>query len=453
MSKEIFKDMEALKEMKIGIDAVADLVIATLGPKGGNVVIEQEGGKPLFTKDGKTSGCAMSLPNPIQNMGCDIAKNVLERADTESKGSRSTALVLFHAFVTKAMEDMSSNDILSEQAIQICDLLERNSNKITKEEQLIQLATISSGSEKIGSIVGNAVYTMGTQAALTVEESKNPGINIIIEDGMHIESGYVQSDQEEIVMKNVTVYISNELITGRIASEIVSTSFQSGISEIVIFSDDFTQEAIDLLDVNHLNNSLHSVCIRIPGYGELKKEIRKDIITIAPSGLKVQKIIVKRDETIIFNPKDTDVVKQHLINLRIALKKEDDEYEKEKLSQRIANLDSGIGVIYIGGYSDSALKVVIQKTQDAINESKSALEYGFIKGAGAALLDASHINSALMAPNKHILENGAILPKNVIEAGIIDSLKTIQNAVLFAAHEAEVFLCTKRSVVHIPKND
>lgn len=470
--KYVLKGLASKEKMKIGIDAVADLVMATLGPKGGNICIEREFDKPLYTNDGWTAGRSMSLPDPVENMGCDLSKNVLERANTDSKGSRSTALTLFKAFIEFGVDMDAVNSSLK--------ILEVHSQKIETEGQLIQLATISAGNEEVGKIVGKAVYEMGPHAALTVQESSVPGISIQIEQGMSIEQGFIQSDADEVTLKNIDVYLTHQTLTGREISDIINACVLNKIYDLFIVADSITNDAIELLDVNRLNKAFNGVVIRTPGYGDEKHKILEDIAAythtdICPKGKitmgKAQSVTVTRESTIIMNDKNTKLVQERLASIRQILEKEEDDYEKEKLSDRIANLDSGIGVISIGGYSDSSLKVLIQKAQDAIQESKSALEFGFIEGGGVGLLKASGTMVPLQAPFRTIVSNAGEVANhiaesvinndtgydsknkkygNMIELGIIDSLKTIQNAVLFAAHEAEIFLTTVRTVAHIP---
>src|SRR3989338_3205356 len=420
MAKQILQSDEARRALKNGIDKVADIVKLTLGPRGRNVALDKSWGGPTITNDGVTIAKEITLADKFENMGASLVKEVASKTNDNAGDGTTTSIVLFQALVKDGLKRLGPavNPITvregMEQALKdALDTLNSKSMKreISSKEEIKQVATIASESENLGEIIAEVMRDIGPTGVVTVEESQSLGIDKEVVEGMEFDKGYVSpymitnAERMEAEMKDASILITDKKIsTVKDILQLLEKLAQSGKKELFIIAEDVDGEALATFVVNKLRGVFSVLAVKAPGYGDRKKEILSDIATLVDAqvvsedlGLTLEKaelnvlgranrVVATKDSTVIVGGKG----KKAEVNARIAqLKKQlddaDSKFDKEKLEERIAKLTGGVAVIRVGAATETEMKYLKSKIEDAVNATKAAIAEGIVPGSGVAL--------------------------------------------------------------------
>ncbi len=535
MAKQILFNADARVALRTGIDKVADAVKITLGPRGRNVVLDRGFGAPTITNDGVSIAKDITLPNKFENMGAEIIKEVATKTNEIAGDGTTTAVVLTQAIVAEGVKQttMGVNAMGIKLGIEaakeaVVGALKDLAKPIKSKEEIMQVATISAESKELGKIIAETIDKVGKDGVVTVEESQSFGIDREIVEGLQFDRGYVSSymvtnhDRMEAEYKDVAVLLTDAKISG--VKEIVpllEKLASSGKKDLVIIADDVEGEALATFVLNKLRGGFNVLAIKAPGYGERKKEILGDIAVTTGAtviseelGTKLEtaelsalgrasKVVSTKDTTIVVGGKG----KKAEISARVAMLKaqvaqSENKYDIEKLEERIAKLSGGVAVIKVGAATETEMKYLKLKIEDAVNATKAAIEEGIVPGGGTALIKAASVAEgkmkkmsggnfdaeykvgwelllrALEAPLRQIAINagkddGAVIVEKVrsakgnagydavtdaiipdmITAGIIDPVKVTRSGVERASSAAAMLLTTEVAVTDEPEKE
>jgi chaperonin GroEL len=475
MSKQIIFDEKARLALKRGVDQLANAVKVTLGPKGRNVVIAKSYGSPVITKDGVTVAKEIELEDKFENVGAEIVKEVASKTNDAAGDGTTTATVLAQAIITVGLKLVAAgvNPIEIRKGIEkrvgeIVAELKKMSKTISTKEEIAQVASISANDEEIGTVIAEAMESVGKEGVITVEEGQSFGIEKEVVEGMQFDKGYISpymiTNQDTMKAEMTEPYI---LITDKKISSIqdilplLEKVIQSGKKDIVIIAEDIDGEALATFVVNKLRGTFNVLGIKAPGFGDRRKAMLEDMAILTGGrviteeiGLKLdkaeitdlgqaRKVVASKDNTTIVDGKG----KEKDIKARIeGLKKEkdlaDSEFDKEKLQERLAKLGGGVAVIKVGAATETEMKEKKFRIEDALNATKAAVEEGVVPGGGLALAVACYgldfakfdaelkdnsgisvgakiINQSILEPIKQIAANagvdGSLILQRIIE--------------------------------------
>src|SRR3989344_12764 len=532
MSKIILYNEDARKALKRGVDAVADAVKITLGPRGRNVVLEKSYGSPMITNDGVTIAKEISLKDKFENMGAEIVKEVANKQDVAGDGTTS-ATILTQAIIAEGMKQttMGVNAMgirfgIEAAARDVVNALRAQAKPIKSDDEIRQVASISAESEDIGRIIADTINKVGKDGVVTVEESQSTSLESEIVEGIQFDKGYVSAymitnpERMEAEFNDPAILVTDKKIsTIKEVLPLLEQLAHSGKKDLVIIAEDIDGEALATFVVNKLRGTFNVLGIKAPGYGDKKKELLSDIAvtigatvvseevgikfeqaTLAMLG-KARRVIATKDNTIVVGGKG----KKSEIEERVAqLKKQregtDSKYDREKLDERIAKLSGGVAVIRVGAATETEMKYLKFKIEDAVNATKAAIEEGIVAGGGVALVRAAYevsksmskktditkeqglgyaiVLKALEAPLKQIAINagrddGSVIVEQVkngkgnfgydalrdqnipdmILAGIVDPVKVTRLGVENSCSAAAILLTTEVAVAEEPKEE
>lgn len=533
MAKKILYNEDARKALKRGVDAVADAVKITIGPRGRNVVLDKGYGTPTITNDGVSIAKDITLKDKFENMGAEIIKEVASKTNDLAGDGTTTSVVLTQAIVNEGMRHttMGVNAMglklgIEEASRQVVEALKNIAKPIKSDEEIQQVATISAESAEIGSKIAETIKTVGKDGVVTVEESQTIGIDTEVAQGIEFDKGYISpylitnTDRMEAEYNDPLILLTDKKIsTIKEILPLLEKLAQSGKKDLVIIADDVDGEALSTFIVNKLRGGFNVLAVKAPGYGDRKKEMLQDIaVTIGATVIseevgikldqadidmlgKARKVISTKDNTVIVGGKG----KKSEIDARIAqLKKQrtssDNKFDSEKLEERIAKLSGGIAVIRVGAATETEMKYLKLKIEDAVNATKAAIDEGIVSGGGVALVraaqkieetlgkkkDSKHsaefdlgfriVLKALEAPLKQIAINagkddGSVIVEKIknsegnagydalndviipdmLKAGIIDPVKVTRSGVQNAASAAAILLTTEVAVAEEPE--
>lgn len=535
MAKQMLFNAEARIALKAGIDKVADAVKITIGPRGRNVVLDRGYGAPMITNDGVSIAKDITLPNKFENMGAEIIKEVATKTNEIAGDGTTTAVVLTQAIVSEGVKQttMGVNAMGIKLGIEaakneVVAALKSLAKPIKSKEEIMQVATISAESAELGRIIADTINKVGKDGVVTVEESQSFGVESEIVEGMEFDRGYVSHymmtnlERMEAEYRDVAILLTDAKISG--VKEIVpllEKLAQTGKKDLVIIADDIEGEALATFVVNKMRGGFNVLGIKAPGYGDRKKEILGDIATLTGAAVvsqelgfkledtdlamlgKVSKIVSTKDKTIIAGGKGKKAdIEDRVANLKAQVKQAENKYDIEKLEERIAKLSGGVAVIKVGAATETEMKYLKLKIEDAVNATKAAIEEGVVAGGGTALIKAaelargkmkktSHGNfeaeyivgweillRALEAPLRQIAINagkddGAVIVERVrsakgnagydavkdeivvdmLAAGIIDPVKVTRSGVERAASAAAILLTTEVAITDEPEKE
>ena len=505
MAKDIYFDVEAREKLKRGVDALADAVKVTLGPKGRNVVIGKKFGAPQITKDGVTVAKEIELKDPIENMGAQMVKEVASKTADIAGDGTTTATVLAQAIVSAGLKNVAAgaNPMDLKRGIDkaVAEVV-KNLKKISKEvgsdnSKIQQIATISANNdETIGKLIAQAMKVVGNDGVITVEEAKGTETEVKTVEGMQFDRGYLSpyfvTNAEKMVteMENPLILICEKKISSmKELLPILEPVVQAG-KGLLIIAEDVDGEALGTLVVNRLRGSLKVAAVKAPGFGDRRKAMLEDIAILTGGqviseerGMTLEnvtmdmlgsaaKIEIDKDNTTIINGKGTKAdIKARVGQIRSQIESTTSDYDREKLQERLAKLAGGVAVLYVGAPTEVEMKEKKDRVDDALAATRAAVEEGIVPGGGIALLNASQtlsgINTgewvlldAIKAPFNTILVNAGMedtMTKfvegdglnvitgdivNMIEAGIIDTLLVTKSALRNAASVAVTILST-----------
>ncbi len=448
MAKEIVFEVEARDQLKRGVDALANAVKVTLGPKGRNVVIEKKFGAPLITKDGVTVAKEIDLEDRFQNVGAQMVKEVASKTNDDAGDGTTTATVLAQSIVNVGLKNVTAGanpmDLkkgIDKAVTAVIESLKKQSKEIGDDNKKIeQVASISANNDSnIGALIAEAMSKVKREGVITVEEAKTSDTTVEVVEGMQFDRGYISpyfvtdTEKMEAVLDNPYILIHDKKIsTMKDLLPILETTAQSG-RPLVIIAEDVDSEALATLVVNKLRGSLRIAAVKAPGFGDRRKEMLEDIAILTggtviseEKGLKLdsaqldmlgnaEKVTIDKENTIIVN----GAGEKSNISARVSqIKKQIDnttsDYDREKLQERLAKLAGGVAVLYVGAASEVEMKEKKARVEDALSATRAAVEEGIIPGGGVGYIRAIEDLKSLKGDNADEL-TGINIVKRALE--------------------------------------
>ena len=533
MAKQIIFSDEARRKLVAGVNTLANVVKVTLGPKGRNVVLDKGYGAPTITKDGVSVAKEIEVEDKFENAGVELVKEVASKTNDDVGDGTTTATVLAQAIVTQGLKVVSAgaNAVALKRGIDKCveaivKELKEKVSKPVEQNEIANVASISANDQEIGKQIADAMKAVGKDGVITVEESQTFGMQIETVQGMRFDKGYVSpymvTNAERMEAEYSDPYI---LITDKKISSIhdvlplLEKLAQSGKKDIVIIAEDVDGEALATFVVNKLRGTFNVLAVKEPGFGDRRKEMLQDIAVLTGGkmiteelGLKLDKveledlgrahkvIATKEACTIVEGKGDKSAIADRVSQIKKAIADSDSDFDKEKLQERLAKLAGGVAIIKVGAATETEMKEVKHRIEDAVGATKAAQEEGIVPGGGLALVRALKaldgikldpeeafaidiLRRALQEPMRQIAENagtdGAVVIDHIINveqkagpgnqnvgynaltggygdmfnAGIIDPTKVTRSALQNAASIAGMFLTTEAVVTDLPKKE
>ena len=422
MAKNIIFNTEAREQLRQGVNALADAVKVTLGPKGRNVIIDKKFGAPHITKDGVSVAKEVELEDPIQNMGAQLVKEVASKTNDQAGDGTTTATVLAQAIVNTGIKNVTAgaNPMDLKRGIDkavmavVADLKARSRAIGEGKEKVEQVATISANNDKfIGQMIAEAMDKVKKEGVITIEEAKGLDTTVKVVEGMQFDRGYLSpyfvtnTEKMEATYENPYILIYDKKISNlKELLPILEKTVQTGRG-LLIISEDIEGEALATLVVNRLRGSLKIVAVKAPGFGDRRKEMLEDIAILTggvviseEKGYKLedadltmlgtaQKVTVDKDNTtIVSGAGEKSAIEARVNQIRAQIEKTTSDYDREKLQERLAKLAGGVAVIYVGAASEVEMKEKKDRFDDALHATRAALEEGIIPGGGVAFIRA-----------------------------------------------------------------
>ncbi len=526
MAKQLLFGEDARKALQKGVDTLANTVKITLGPKGRNVVLDKKFGAPQIVNDGVTIAKELELENPFENMGAQLVKEVATKTNDIAGDGTTTATVLAQAIIQEGLKNVAAgaNPMIVKNGIKkavdaAIEALKAMSKPIENKSSIAQVATISAANEDIGNLIADAMEKVGKDGVITVEESKTMQTYLAEVEGMQFDRGYLSAymvtDTDKMVadLDNPYILITDKKITSvQDLLPILEQIVQQG-RKLLIIAEDIESEALATLVVNKLRGTFTCVAVKAPGFGDRRKAMLQDIATLTGGtviseevGLDLKeatvmqlgraaKVTVDKDNTtIVEGAGNPDEIAARVQSIKAQIEETSSEYDKEKLQERLAKLAGGVAVIHVGAATETEMKDMKLRLEDALNATRAAVEEGIVPGGGVALIKTIAavekvekacvgdeatgvriIKKALEAPLFNIAYNagveGAIVVEHVkasknpyygydalngkyvdmVEKGILDPTKVTRSALQNASSIASMVLTTESLVTDIPK--
>ena len=523
MAKSVCFDIDARKKMEAGVNQLADTVKVTLGPKGRNVVLDQSYGTPLITNDGVTIAKEIELEDRYENMGAQLVKEVATKTNDVAGDGTTTATVLAQALINEGMKNIAAgaNPIILRKGMKkasdaAIEALDQMSRPVTGKDHIAKVAAISAGNEEVGKMIADAMEKVGENGVITIEESKTMATEINVVEGMEFDRGYLSAymcdDKEKMVANMENPYI---LITDKKISNIkdilpLLEQTATGGKELLIIADDVEGEALTTLIVNRIRGTIKVVAVKAPGFGENRKDQLQDIAVLTGGeavlndlGMQLSDVtpdmlgraksvkVTKVNTTIVGGAGTQEDIEERVAGLRRQAALIESDYDREKITERIAKMAGGVAVIHIGAATETEMKEAKYRMEDALNATRAAVEEGIIAGGGSSYVHAQKavedliatltgeektgaeiVRKALEKPLAIIAENagldGAVIVNKVKEqedgigfdaisenyvdmlhAGIIDPVKVTKSALTNAVSISSTLLTTEAAVAEI----
>ncbi len=419
MAKEIKFSEDARRSMLDGVNALANAVKVTLGPKGRNVVLEKSFGSPLITNDGVTIAKEIELEDKFENMGAKLVAEVASKTNDVAGDGTTTATVLAQAMIREGLKNVTSgaNPMVIRKGIEkatkaAVEELKKISQPIEGKESIAQVAAISSSDEEVGKLIAEAMERVGNDGVITIEESKGFETELEVVEGMQFDRGYASpymvtdSDKMEAVLEDPYILITDKKISNiqevlPILEQVVQQS-----KPILIIAEDVEGEALATLVVNKLRGTFNAVAVKAPGFGDRRKAMLEDIAIltggevisedlgldlknaqISQLGRASKVVVTKDDTTIVEGAGDSEQIASRVNQIKAQLEETTSEFDKEKLQERLAKLAGGVAVIKVGAATETELKERKLRIEDALSSTRAAVEEGIVSGGGTALVD------------------------------------------------------------------
>ncbi len=426
-AKKVIFDNEVRKELGAGVATVANAVRVTIGPRGRNVALDKSFGGPRITNDGVSIAKEIELQDKFQNMGAQVIKEVASKTNEIAGDGTTTAMVLTHAIVEEGFKRtaMGANATVVRRGIEkaaqdAVEELKKMSKSVKNTEDIVAVASISAESEELGKTIAETIDKVGKDGVVTVEESQTMGISSEIVEGLEFDKGYVSpymvtnTEKMEAVMKDAPVLVTDKKISSvQEVLPLLEKLAQTGKKELVIIADDVEGEALATFVVNKLRGTLSVLAIKAPGFGDRKKDLLGDIATVLGAtvvtedlGMKLEdvglevlgsagRIVATKDKTTIVDGKGKkSAIQERIAQLKAQAENTDSKFDREKLEERIAKLSGGVAVIRVGAATETEMKYLKDKIEDAVNATKAAIEEGIVPGGGTALVKVAEKLSA-----------------------------------------------------------
>ena len=523
MAKDIKFSADARSAMVRGVDILADTVKVTLGPKGRNVVLEKSFGSPLITNDGVTIAKEIELEDHFENMGAKLVSEVASKTNDIAGDGTTTATVLTQAIVREGIKNVTAgaNPIGIRRGIETAvatavEALKANSVPVSNKEAIAQVAAVSSRSEKVGEYISEAMEKVGNDGVITIEESKGMETELDVVEGMQFDRGYLSqymvTDNEKMVADLDNPYI---LITDKKISNIqeilpLLESILKTSRPLLIIADDVDGEALPTLVLNKIRGTFNVVAVKAPGFGDRRKAMLEDIAILTGGtvitedlGLELKdatiealgqasKVTVDKDSTVIVEGSgDSEAIANRVGVIKSQIESSTSDFDREKLQERLAKLSGGVAVIKVGAATETELKEMKLRIEDALNATRAAVEEGIVSGGGTAFVNVlsavealelsgdeatgrNIVLRALEEPVRQIalnagFEGSIVIDRlknskagtgfnaatgewvNMIDAGIIDPVKVTRSALQNAASVASLILTTEAVVANQPE--
>ncbi len=419
MAKEILFNEEARRALGRGVDQLANAVKVTLGPKGRNVVLDKKFGSPTITNDGVTIARDIELPDPFENMGAQLVKEVATKTNDVAGDGTTTATVLAQAMIQEGMRNVAAgaNPMILKKGIEtavktLVEEIKKRSIKDSGKAEIAQVASVSAADEEIGGLIAEAMEKVGNDGVITVEESKGLQTALNVVEGMQFDRGYISPymvtdpDRMEAVMDNPYILITDRKISA-IADMLPTLEKVVKVGkELLIIAEDVEGEALATLVVNRLRGTFKAVAVKAPGFGDRRKAMLEDIailtggtvitedmgrkldsVELTDLGTARQVRITKDETTIIDGVGDKDVIAKRVSQIRAQVEETTSEFDREKLQERLAKLSGGVAVIEVGAATEVEMKDKKLRIEDALNATRAAVEEGIVAGGGTTFID------------------------------------------------------------------
>ena len=419
MAKEILFNEEARRALGRGVDQLANAVKVTLGPKGRNVVLDKKFGSPTITNDGVTIARDIELPDPFENMGAQLVKEVATKTNDVAGDGTTTATVLAQAMIQEGMRNVAAgaNPMILKKGIEtavktLVEEIKKRSIKVSGKSEIAQVASVSAADEEIGGLIAEAMEKVGNDGVITVEESKGLQTALNVVEGMQFDRGYISPymvtdpDRMEAVMDNPYILITDRKISA-IADMLPTLEKVVKVGkELLIIAEDVEGEALATLVVNRLRGTFKAVAVKAPGFGDRRKAMLEDIailtggtvitedmgrkldsVELTDLGTARQVRITKDETTIIDGVGDKDVIAKRVSQIRAQVEETTSEFDREKLQERLAKLSGGVAVIEVGAATEVEMKDKKLRIEDALNATRAAVEEGIVAGGGTTFID------------------------------------------------------------------
>ncbi len=419
MAKELSYGIEARNALVKGVDAVADTVKITLGPKGRNVVLDKKYGSPLITNDGVTIAKEIELEDAMENMGAQLLKEVATKTNDAAGDGTTTATLLAQAFVHEGMKNVvaGANPMVIKKGIQkavdaAVQELVKISKKVNGSQDIARVGAVSSADEVIGKLIADAMEKVTNDGVITVEESKSAETYCEVVEGMQFDRGYISpymvtdTDKMEAVIDDAVLLITDKKISNiQDILPLLEKILQEG-KKLVIIAEDIEGEALSTLIVNKLRGTFTCVAVKAPGFGDRRKEMLVDIATLTggevissdlgfelkDTGIeqlgRARQIKINKENTIIVGGAgDADAIKARISQIKSAIETTTSDFDREKLQERLAKLSGGVAVIKVGAATETEMKEKKLRIEDALNATKAAVEEGIVPGGGTAFVN------------------------------------------------------------------
>lgn len=479
MAKQILFDEEARRALGRGVDALANAVKVTLGPKGRNVVLDKKFGAPTITNDGVTIARDIELEDPFENMGAQLVKEVATKTNDIAGDGTTTATLLAQAMIHEGMKNVAAgaNPMIIKKGIDeavkaLVEEIKAKSKKVEGQADIAQVATISSANEETGKLIAEAMEKVGKDGVITVEESKTMRTNLSVKEGMQFDRGYISpylvtdTDKMEAALDDPYILITDRKISAindilPILEQVVKAGKQ-----LAIIAEDVDGEALTTIVVNKLRGTFKALAVKAPGFGDRRKAMLQDIatltggtviseelgrkldsVTLADLG-QAHKMVSTKDETTIIGGKgDKEAIAERVAQIKQQISQTTSDFDREKLQERLAKLSGGVAVIEIGAATEVEMKDKKYRIEDALNATRAAVEEGIVAGGGTTFLDilpaldklnvegdekvgVNIVRRAIEEPVRQIAQNagleGSVVVENVKKAGTgigFDALK------------------------------
>jgi chaperonin GroEL len=423
-AKELLFDVEARAKLKKGVDALADAVKITLGPKGRNVVIDKKFGSPTITKDGVTVAKEIELADPIENMGAQMVKEVATKTSDLAGDGTTTATVLAQAIYREGLKNVTAgaNPMELKRGIDravesVVEELKRLSVPSAGKKEIAQVGSISANNDKeIGDLIAEAMEKVGKDGVITVEEAKGLETTLETVDGMQFDRGYLSpyfvTDPEkmEAVLDDAYILIHDKKISAmKELLPVLEKVAQTG-KPLLIIAEDVEGEALATLVVNKLRGTLKVSSVKAPGFGDRRKEMLRDIAVLTGGNViseevgfklenavlndlgRAKRIVIDKDNTTVVDGRGkADAIQGRISEIKVAVDKSTSDYDREKLQERLAKLSGGVAVIHVGAATETEMKEKKARVEDALHATRAAVEEGIVPGGGVALLRAQSV--------------------------------------------------------------
>ena len=525
MAKDIVFGTDARAKLAKGVNTLADAVTTTLGPKGRYVALQRSYGAPTITNDGVSVAKEIELKDPIENMGAQLVKEVATKTNDTVGDGTTTATLLAQAIVNDGLRNVAAgaNPLAIRRGIEkavnaAVDEMKKQAQPVETKEQIASVGTISAGDPNVGAKISDAMDVVGKDGVITVEDGQTFDIQIDTVEGMQFDKGYVSAyfvtdnDRMEATLKDPYILMTDQKISNVQDIMPVLEAVSRAGKSLLIIAEDIEGEALPTLVLNKVRGALSVVAVKAPGYGDRRKRMLEDIaaltggqVALDELGIKVADItadmlgtaksvtVTKDNTTIVDGGGSKEAIEARVAQIRGELEHTDSDFDREKLQERLAKLSGGVAVIKVGAATETELKEIKHRVEDALQATRAAVEEGIVAGGGVAFMDAAPaldsievedpeekigidiVKKALTAPVATIAQNagfeGAVvvdkvasLPAgeglnsyngewgNMIEMGVLDPVKVTRTTLQNAASVASLILITEATVTDVPKN-